>query len=119
MRVIGCGHQGCEANDDVQGAAFALGAAAIDCRLLLRGNQVSALWSYGLEMATAKSQRLTAIAVGEQPEVADLDEATRQNVKQKATDELNRIEAHALDAIVVSGVAPFKTHLPVRRRSVG
>lgn len=113
MRVIGCGHKGREANDDVPGALFALGAAAIDCRLLRRGNEVSALWSYGLEMVTAKSQRLTAIAVGEQPEVADLDEATRQNVKQKATDELNRIEAHHLDAVVVSGVAPLKTHLPV------
>ena len=62
---MGCGHKGCEANDDVQGAAFALGAAAIDGRLLLRGNEVSALWSYGLEMATAKSQCLTAMAVGE------------------------------------------------------
>src|SRR6266550_6254221 len=113
MRVIGCGHKGCEASDDVQGAAFALGAAAIDCRLLLRGNEVSAWWSCGLEMVTAKNQCLTAIAVGEQPEVADLDEATRQNVKQKATDELNRIEAHHLDAVVVSGVAPFKTHLAV------
>ena len=65
------------------------------------------------EMVTAKSQCLTAIADGEQPEVADLDEATRQNVKHKATDELKRIEAHHLDAVVVSGVAPFKTHLPV------
>jgi hypothetical protein len=64
-------------------------------------------------MVPAKSQRLTAIAVGEQPEVADLDEATRQNVKQKATDELNRIEAHDLAAVVVSGVVPLKTHLPV------
>jgi hypothetical protein len=71
MRAIGCGHKGGEANDDVQGAAFALGAAAIDCRLLLRGNEVGAWWSCGLEMVTAKSQCLTAIAVGEQPEVAD------------------------------------------------
>jgi hypothetical protein len=59
VRVLGCGHKGREANDDMQGAAFALGAAAIDCRLLLRGNEVSALWSYGPEMVTAKSQRLT------------------------------------------------------------
>lgn len=60
-----CEHKGCEANEDVQGAAFALGAAAIACRLLLRGNEISALWSYGLERVTAKSQRLTAMAVGE------------------------------------------------------
>ena len=45
--------------------------------------------------------------------MADLEEATRQNVKQKARDERNRIEAHPLDAVMVSGVAPFKTHLPV------
>ena len=113
MRGIGCGHDGGEANDDVQGAAFALGAAAIDCRLLLMGDEVSALWSRGLEVLPAESKRLTAIAVGEQTEVADLDEATRQHVKQEATDELNRIEAHDLDAVVVSGVAPFKTHLSV------
>ena len=112
---MGCGHKGGEANDDVQGAAFALGAAAIDCRLLRRGNEVSALWSYGLEMVTAKSQRLTAIAVGEQPEVADLDEATRQNVKQKATDELNRIEAHHLDAVVVSESRHLKHTCPLFR----
>ena len=110
---MGCGHKGGEANDEVQGALFALGAAAIDCRLVRRGDEVSAWWSYGLEMVRAKRQRLTAIAVGEQPEVGDLDEATRQNVKQKATDKLKRIEAHHLDAVVVSGVAPLKTHLPV------
>jgi hypothetical protein len=92
MRVIGCGHKGREANDDMQGAAFALGAAAIDCRLLLRGNEVSALWSYGLEMVTAKSQRLTAIAVGEQPEVADLDEATRQNVMSSSAATSSRLQ---------------------------
>jgi hypothetical protein len=74
------------------------------------------LWSYGLEMVTAKSQRLTAIAVGKQPGVADLHEATRQNVKQKATDELDRIEAHDLDAVVVSGVARIVVHMPYRLR---
>ena len=97
----------------MQGAAFALGAAAIDCRLLSRGDEVGGLRNRSLEVLPAKSQRLTAIAVGEQTEVADLDEATRQHVKQEATDELNRIEAHDLDAVVVSGVAPLKAHLSV------
>ena len=113
MRAIGCGHKGREANDDVQGAAFALGAAAMESRCCCRGNEVSALWSYGVEMESAKSERLTAIAVGEQAEVADLDEARRQDVKQEAADELDRIEAHDLDAVVVSGVAPAKAHLAV------
>jgi hypothetical protein len=71
------------------------------------------LWIRGLEELPAKSKRLTAIAVGEQTEVADLDKAGGQNVKQEATDELNRIKAHDLDAVVVSGVAPFKTNLSV------
>jgi hypothetical protein len=43
-------------------------------------------------MVTAKSQRLTAIAVGEQPEVADLDEATRQNVMSSSAATSSRLQ---------------------------
>ena len=64
-------------------------------------------------MESAKSECSSAIAVGQQAEVTDLDEARRQDVKQEAADELDRIEGHDLDAVVVFGIAPAKAHLAV------
>ena len=66
-------------------------------------------------MKPAQSQRLSAVAVGEQSEVADLDEPGRQDMEQEAADELDRIEAHGTAAVVVPGVAPAKAHLAVSR----
>ncbi len=56
---------------------------------------------------------LAAVAVGEQAEVADLDEAGGQNVKQEAADELGCIEAHDAAPVVVPRIAPAKAHLAV------
>jgi hypothetical protein len=64
-------------------------------------------------MESTQSQRLSAVAVGKQSEVADLDEAGRQDMEQKTSDELDRIELHDAAAVVVSGIAPAKAHLPV------
>ncbi len=64
-------------------------------------------------MKPAEGQRLAAVAVGKQSEVADLDEAGRQNMEQEAADELDRIEPHDAAAVVVPGVAPSETHLTV------
>lgn len=64
-------------------------------------------------MKSTEGERLTAIAVGEKSKVADLDEAGRQDVKQKAADELDRVEVHDAAAVVVSGIAPAKAHLAV------
>jgi putative transposase len=58
-------------------------------------------------MVMAKSQRLTAIAVGEQPEVADLDEATGQAVKQKATTELQNRGVKDILIACVDGLKGF------------
>src|SRR5664279_5306544 len=66
-----------------------------------------------VEVRSAKGECPSAIAVSEKAEVADLDEARGQDVKQEATDELDRIEGHDLDAVVVFGVAPAKAHLAV------
>src|ERR1019366_10264855 len=74
------------------------------------------------EAEPAESQRLAAVAVGEQSEVTDLDEAGRQDVEQEAADELNRIELHDAAAVVVSGVPPAEVHLAVietEKSSVG
>jgi hypothetical protein len=61
--------------DEVQSAAFALGAQAAEPRLRLFCQQGA--WircGSGREMESAENQRLTPVAVGKQPEVANLDE---------------------------------------------
>ena len=64
-------------------------------------------------MESTQSQRLSAVAVGEQSEMADLDEAGGQDMEQEAADELCRIEGHDAAAVVVPGIAPAKAHLSV------
>jgi hypothetical protein len=64
-------------------------------------------------MEPRESQRLAAVSVGKQPEVADLDEAGRQDMEQEAADELDCIELHDAAAVVVPGVPPSETHLAV------
>ena len=64
-------------------------------------------------MESAESQCLAAVAVGEQSEVADLDEAGRQDMEQEAADELDRIEFHDAAAVVMLGVPPAEAHLAI------
>jgi hypothetical protein len=64
-------------------------------------------------MKPTESQRLTAIAVGKQSEVADFDEAGGQDMEQEAADELDRVELHDAAAVVVPGVPPSEAHLAV------
>jgi hypothetical protein len=67
----------------------------------------------GSEMNPAEGQRLTAVAVGEQSEVANLYETGRQHVEQEAADELDPIESHRAAAVVVPRVAPAEAYLSV------
>ena len=64
-------------------------------------------------MESAESQRLAAVAVGKQPEVADLDETGGQHMEHEAAHELDRIEGHDAAAVVVPGVPPAEAHLAV------
>jgi hypothetical protein len=64
-------------------------------------------------MESTQSQRLPAVAVGKQSEVADLDEAGGQDMEQEAADELCRIEGHDAAAVVVPGVPPAEAYLAV------
>ena len=64
-------------------------------------------------MDSAQVQCPMAVAVGKQSEMADLDEASRQDVKQEAADELDRIELHDAAAVVMPGVSPAEAHLAV------
>ena len=100
------------ASDHVQGAAFALGTGSVECGLLRFGQQCAAVRGGSVEMDPAQSEGLAAVAVGEQSEVADLDEACGQDVEQEAADELDRIEGHDA-AAVVPGVSPAEAHLSV------
>lgn len=62
-------------------------------------------------MDSAQGEGVAAVAVGEQTEVTDFDEAGGQDVKQEATYELDRVEDHDRTAVVMSGVPPAKAHL--------
>ncbi len=95
----------------MQGTAFALGTGSIECRLLRFGQQRADVRGGGVEMEPAQGEGLAAVAVGEQSEVADLDEACGQDVEQEAADELDRIKGHDAAAVAVSGgksLAVFK-----------
>ena len=59
----------------MQGAAFALRAGSTECGLLRFGQQCADVRGGGVEMEPAEGQCLPAVAVGEQSEVANLDEA--------------------------------------------
>lgn len=99
--------------DDVQSAGFALWARSAERRLLLFCQQRAWIGRGSAETKSTEGERLTAVAVGEQSEVADLDEARGQDVEQEAADELDRIELHDAAAVVVSGVSPAEAHLAV------
>ena len=99
--------------DYMQSAAFALGTGSAECGLLWFGQQCADVRGGGVEMEPAQGEGLAAVAVGEQSEVADLDEACGQDVEQEAADELDRVEGHDAAAVVVSGVPPAKAHLSV------
>ena len=62
-------------HDDMQGAAFAAGTTTIKGGPLLIGEKVAMVRSHRLEVLAAKGERPSAIAVGQQAEVSDLDEA--------------------------------------------
>jgi hypothetical protein len=64
-------------------------------------------------MDSAESQRLTPVAVGKQPEVANLDETGGQDMEQEAADELDCIGLHDAVAVVVPGVPAAEAHTVV------
>jgi len=61
-------------------------------------------------VGSTEGQRLTAVAVGKQSEVADLHETGRQDMEQEAAHELDRVELHDAAAVVMPGVPPAEAH---------
>ena len=99
--------------DDVQGSASAQGTGSVECGRLVFVQQCDEILSCGTEVSAAKGQCLAAVAVGEQSEVTDLYEASRQHVEQEAADELGRIKPHRAASVVVSRITPAEAYLSV------
>lgn len=108
--------------DDVQGTALALRAGSVECGVLRFGQKSTDVRRCDSEMNPAQGEGLAAVAVGEQSEVADLDEACGQDVKQEPADELDGIEGHDCTVVVMSGVPPAKAYpavLDAEKSSIG
>ena len=59
-----------------------------------------------VEQLKAERQQLSAVAVGEEAEVADADETRRQEVEQKTAQELFNSQGHEPLLVAVSRIAP-------------
>ena len=56
------------------------------------------------------------MAIREEAVITDLDEAARQHMQQKAPQELDRIESHRLDTVVLLRVAPAEAQAALLER---
>src|SRR5438067_13248085 len=72
--------------------------------------------STGIEQPMTESEAFAAGAIGEEAVVADAVEAIRQDVQQKAADELDGIECHHLGLAARSVVFPGEVDLVVGER---
>jgi len=62
-------------------------------------------------MPPAEIQPSGAITGCQESEVADLNEARREDVQREAADELDCIQGHHLGAVAIFGIPPTKTDL--------
>ena len=76
----------------MQASALATGATAMECLLLQLSENRSCVCRGRVEVHSAKRKCPSAVSVGQQAEVADLDEARGQDVEQEAADKLDRLE---------------------------
>jgi hypothetical protein len=65
----------------------------------------------------AQRKECAATATGQEAEVPDTDEATRQHVKQEATQELVDVQSQESLFVLVSGVSPAEGDLVVQERN--
>jgi len=64
----------------------------------------------GAEQLKAEGQQSGAPPVGEKAEVADANEAFREQVQRKATLEFLYVQGHPALPVLVSGVSPTKSN---------
>jgi hypothetical protein len=67
----------------------------------------------GLQQISAKFQPLRTTTVSQESEVADLDKAWWQHVKQETPDKLDGVNGHKLLGVVVGRVSPAEGQLSV------
>ena len=60
------------------------------------------------QVLTAKTEGFRAVAVGQESEVADFDEAGGQDVEKEAADEFHRLQTHHLQLFAIPRVPPAK-----------
>jgi hypothetical protein len=65
----------------------------------------------GRQILTTQREGLRAVAVGEEPEMPDLDEAWWQDVEKETANKFHRLEGHNLDAFAVLGVPPLEADM--------
>jgi hypothetical protein len=65
------------------------------------------------EQAEAERQQHSSLAVGEEAEVADADEASWEQVQQEAAEELVDRQAHDALLVAAGGVSPAEADLAV------
>ena len=68
------------------------------------------------EQSQAQRQQRSAVPVSEEAEVADADEAGRQEVEQETAQELFNSQGHEPLLVAVSGIAPAEGDVAFRER---
>jgi hypothetical protein len=69
------------------------------------------MWWYGGERCEAQRQQRSPLAVGQEAEVADADEALGEQVEQEAAQELIQRQGHEILLVVLGRIAPAKGDL--------
>ena len=78
---------------------------------------MTGLGEAGHQQSAAELEFVCTVATGEEAELADAYQASRQHVEQEAAQELDRVECHELSTGVVRVIFPLKTDLAVFERA--
>ena len=97
-----------EQGHEVEPALVTAGTAMLQGLPLLWGEQLreGVVGRARAQVLPAKTEGLRAIAVGEESEVADFDEAEGEDVEQETADKFHHLQTHHLEAFVVPRVPP-------------
>lgn len=65
-------------------------------------------WFRSVQKSSAESERFAALRISQEAEMADLDQAGRQDVEEKPADKLDGVQRHELGLVVMGRVSPAK-----------
>ena len=83
---------------------------------LLRGVGQRIRWLWSLQKGPAEFQRIPALRIGQKSEVADLDEAGRKDVEEKAADKLDGIQRHEFGLVAMGRISPAESDAAILHR---